>query len=421
MKQLLFISLLFVFNALSYSQNDRSEYLQAARKNYASGNYENAQKALNVYRNVYKGEADDLAQRIERCLLLTKQAEEATEKQLINNAINIYNEVLLINHDDPIVKEKIIKLKKTQIEQTPITVSVSHGKSTPFVCMDGIYGSPVFKNPRWRIGNDIINQITVYLNLFEDIYDKKIIIDDNRSIILNARPGDLITMVPDNDTFETTTVKVTEDNIRSQSMTVKIRKKNNGVIKGTIIDKTTQKALCMVNTSLSYVTFLDYLDMGDSDYRKSIDNTQSDDEGKFIFKNCIVDYLYHLSISTPLGYSYQSIDIRPQDCDSLVIQLSPTVFKGDIKHGKRPITNAIIECKTLYEQQIRTNDNGLFEISGYIGNQITIRAEGFKTLIIDVEPADSNRTLHISMDKGNPSDIINGEYDYNKKKVIKKK
>lgn len=96
---------------------DKDIYLKSAQSLFEKGEYDNAQKALNVYITVYYGIADELADKIETCISLTKRAEKAIVKQEIASAINSYKNILLINPNDPIAKGKIEELEELQIKE----------------------------------------------------------------------------------------------------------------------------------------------------------------------------------------------------------------------------------------------------------------------------------------------------------------
>lgn len=112
------LSLLVLFCALSVIAQDFNWYLQSAQNKFDLGDYENAQKALNVYAVVTGQSETDLSVRITTALQLLKSAQTSTDNQEYAHAITLYNQVLLINPKDPHVKDKIIKLQSF-INNTP--------------------------------------------------------------------------------------------------------------------------------------------------------------------------------------------------------------------------------------------------------------------------------------------------------------
>lgn len=107
----MFLLLGLTFNPLQASSQEKEDYLSSAYTLFEKGDYNNAQKALNVYVSVFSGEASDLAYKIQQCLTLKNKAEDAIAKQQIKDAINYYSGILSINPKDPNVQNKINKLQ----------------------------------------------------------------------------------------------------------------------------------------------------------------------------------------------------------------------------------------------------------------------------------------------------------------------
>ena len=105
---------LFLFPITGMSQN-KEIYLKSAYALFEKGEYDNAQKALNIYVGVYHGDASGLANKIQQCKDFMDKAENAIVRQQIKDAIDYYRGVLSINPNDPIAKKKIADLETSAI------------------------------------------------------------------------------------------------------------------------------------------------------------------------------------------------------------------------------------------------------------------------------------------------------------------
>ena len=115
MKKIIIILLgLFLFPITGMSQN-KEIYLKSAYALFEKGEYDNAQKALNIYVGVYHGDASGLANKIQQCKDFMDKAENAIVRQQIKDAIDYYRGVLSINPNDPIAKKKIADLETSAI------------------------------------------------------------------------------------------------------------------------------------------------------------------------------------------------------------------------------------------------------------------------------------------------------------------
>lgn len=114
----LFLLLGVTFNSLQASSQNKEDYLSSAYASFEKGEYDNAQKALNVYVGVFYGDASDLVYKIQQCITFKNKAEDAIAKQQITDAINYYRRILSINPNDPNIQNKINKLQ-TIINNTP--------------------------------------------------------------------------------------------------------------------------------------------------------------------------------------------------------------------------------------------------------------------------------------------------------------
>ena len=111
MKKIIIILLgLFLFPMTGMSQN-KETYLKSAYASFEKGEYDNAQKALNIYVGVYHGVASELKNKIQQCKDFVDKAENAIARQQIKVAIDYYRRILSINPKDSITKRKISELE----------------------------------------------------------------------------------------------------------------------------------------------------------------------------------------------------------------------------------------------------------------------------------------------------------------------
>ena len=131
MKKIIIILLgLFLFPMTGMSQNKES-YLKSAYASFEKGEYDNAQKALNVYVSAFDGDASELANKIQQCKDFMNKAESAIARQQIKDAIDYYRGVLSINPNDPIAKKKIADLGMTVKNDKPQVLSPKRVKTNP--------------------------------------------------------------------------------------------------------------------------------------------------------------------------------------------------------------------------------------------------------------------------------------------------
>lgn len=126
MKKIIIILLgLFLFPMTGMSQNKES-YLKSAYALFEKGEYDNAQTVLYVYINHFKGDASDLAYKIQQCKDFMNKADSAIVRQQIKDAIDYYRGVLSINPKDPNVQNKINKLQAIINNEETIIISVGN-------------------------------------------------------------------------------------------------------------------------------------------------------------------------------------------------------------------------------------------------------------------------------------------------------
>lgn len=131
MKKIIIILLgLFLFPITGMSQN-KENYLKSAYASFEKGEYDNAQKALNVYVSAFDGDASELANKIQQCKDFVDKAENAIARQQIKDAIDYYRGVLSINPNDPIAKKKIADLGMTVKNDKPQVSSPKRMKTNP--------------------------------------------------------------------------------------------------------------------------------------------------------------------------------------------------------------------------------------------------------------------------------------------------
>ena len=386
MKSIILIIIAFGLPLGILAQN-YNEYLEAAQKHLRNGNYEKAEVAYNVYKQ------------------LTSKTDENFEMSLS--------------------KAKDMHLVPRNIG-VPIKLDILGEASHAFL-------------GNWhRRGNDTLGGVSVYINLKGEKYDQLKRINKEQlkdCLIGNVCKGDIITIISENSSFQPYSMVVTDSVITKQYLNVKVEKKRVS-FSCKIIDKYTQNPIGNVLVGLNYVSYRDDVSPLYEIYTKTICETTTKTNGWFGFLNCISDYSYNIEITPPKGYygdrSYSStsnhIDIKPIENDSLTIELTPRLLKGIITDGKYPVTDAIIEYKSLYSSNCSVSNKGEFEIFGIMGDEITISAKGFKTLVLDVSHAlfcqddlesSYRHPIKIKLNKGDKKDIIKGEYNYHKDKIKK--
>lgn len=327
---------------------------------------------------------------------------------------------------------------------TPIEVKINSSRSMPFWGMDAIEsGLGRKKNPSWRVGNDTIGSIQVYLNLKNGKYDEKVITTTGRpTLIGNVTNGDVLTLVPQNDTFKETHITVNDTVIDKQHVSITMPKQRLP-IRGKVVDITNNNPIQDAIVKLHYVNDAsDYLHpWTQKKYGETICADTTNHNGSFGFLNCVCDYTYYIEVRSPSGYHSRyvtnGIDVEPDKIDSLFIELSPICLSGVITDGKNPIKEARIKYLALYDDQTATNEEGVFNIRGIKDKNITINAPGFKTLELDISdyiwkiPRDPEwektygwlnlKPIVIKLQKGDSSVIQKGVYEYYKDQIRKRK
>lgn len=283
----------------------------------------------------------------------------------------------------------------------------------------------------WRVGDTKPGKLTVCLN------DEPI---DHSRIIGNVNVGDVLTVTTANPSYEPLRVIITEENLEQQKLKVTLQKKRTS-IQGKVIDSYTGLPVENVKIGL-------YRKNPHSRYSANIWSDKFDPlvtfvtntSGLFGFNNCIADYYYNLNISHPLPSGYRNIvdfwagwDVVPDEklnkanestiirSDSIVLSMAPTKFAGTVFDGKTPIPNVSLKYEGLYDNETITDSAGNFKILGIKNKDITISADGYKTLVLDIHDCLSRgiSNLNIKLKKGNSSEIEYVYVDYYSGKIKK--
>lgn len=96
---------------LSISAQNYDPYLCSAQEKFLSGDYENAQKSLNVYEKLSGNNMADLSEKISNAIILLNRAQILTDIQDYSNAIKTYHQVLELNPNDPNIPGKVKTLQ----------------------------------------------------------------------------------------------------------------------------------------------------------------------------------------------------------------------------------------------------------------------------------------------------------------------
>ena len=327
----------------------------------------------------------------------------------------------------------------------PIEVKFESERSAPYICSDD-YSSSYFRkrNPKWRFGNDTIGNVQVFLNLKNNKSDQLTTISSKQRLIGNVSKGDVLTLIPENKTYNPLNITVEDSVIEKQHLSVYFKKKRQ-TFHGHVFDEYNNSPIKDAEIQLYYLNKSeDYVNMFDRSIKDALCSTaQSKESGYFGFRNCVPDYTYYIEVSPPVGYHRRywyfrnGINLKPNESDSLKIILSPICISGLVTDGKNPIKKAKIEYDALYDDQTVTLDDGNFNIIGIKDKMITVSASGFKTIKLDISDFLShakdleydkihNRTpikkpILIKLQKGDSSVIENGVYEYYKEKIRKLK
>lgn len=204
MKNIIYFVLLFglILNPLKASSQNKEDYLSSAYTSFERGEYDNAQKALNVDVSVFDGDASDLAYKIQQCKTFKDKAEEAIARQQIKDAINYYRSVLSINPNDPIAKKKIADLGMTVKNDKPQVSSPKIVKTNPIKPINSGFEMRIsstfdskgpfgfgfhFNKSYFKFGVDVLlsHELGSASELEEDHLDNEYMWEDNIDILNN--------------------------------------------------------------------------------------------------------------------------------------------------------------------------------------------------------------------------------------------
>lgn len=278
-------------------------------------------------------------------------------------------------------------------------------------------------DPKWRRGNDSLQSVLLYVNLHNGTCDYQTTLLEKEFhdfIVEDIHKGDVLTLIPNNKTYEKTNYIVEDSVIEKKHLSIEILKRKMN-LNGYIKDKTTKNTVKNVKVGIYGVG--PYWESAITRYKEGVEKPYAifttKEDGYFGFINCFADYSYNIDITPPLGYKtyFKGVDVKPIDNgDSLIVYLSPTKLIGKVFDGKRNIANAKISYKSLYNDSCYTSANGDFEILGLTNDLIEVSASNYKTLILDLKGCTGReRPIVIKMKKGNPSDRVYGEYRYKDK------
>ncbi len=202
MKKIIIILLgLFLFPMTGMSQNKES-YLKSAYASFEKGEYDNAQKALNVYVSAFDGDASELANKIQQCKDFMNKAESAIDRQQIKDAIDYYRGVLSINPNDPIAKKIIADLGMTVNNDKPQVSSPKRVKTNPIKPISSGFEMRIsssfdskgpfglgfhFNKSYFKFGVDVLlsHELGSASELEEDHLDNEYMWEDNIDILNN--------------------------------------------------------------------------------------------------------------------------------------------------------------------------------------------------------------------------------------------
>ena len=296
---------------------------------------------------------------------------------------------------------------------------------------------------RLGFGCDTIN---VYRNLRENQYDQVYSITP-KGIINNLNVGDILTFIPNNESFNSISLTLTDSIFRTNEVKLFFLRKRHS-LRGYVIDEYNQKPVqnCKVNLFLGsyedtkkdfwgnyFSTSSIYNKQG---YRRNYETGESLSEysteknGYFGWKDCIIDYTYYITVKPPRGYARigfnDGVNIKPKDNvnDSLTIRIKPVVVKGIVTDGKKVISDVGIECETLYGKIIATTgQDGRFEIIGPTSEFIRFVHNDFRVMDVKFDDyylfQDEVFDITINMRKGNRKIPFKGEYKWGDIKEIK--
>ena len=282
--------------------------------------------------------------------------------------------------------------------------------------------------------------ITVYRNLKDNKYDQLYNITP-QGIINNINIGDVLTFIPDTMVFNSVSIIITDTILNTNELKCFFSRKKH-TLHGYVIDEYSHQPVqnCVVGLYLG--SFDDkykdywgktstYMQAGYKRYfdgGESIADYLTEINGYFGWKDCIIDYTYYVTAEPPKGYSRigynNGINIKPIDNtnDSLLIWIKPIVINGIVTDGKNAISNAEIECKTLYgTKHITTGADGRFELIGPTSEFVRFKHADYRAMDVKFDELyfRDNGIITITMRKRKDKTSFRGIYKWGKIKAIK--
>jgi len=302
------------------------------------------------------------------------------------------------------------------------------------------------KSDQWRAVSESIEPVSIYVNLDNGKYDEMASYDPKvhtEMILGNLVAGDVLTFIPESPQYQTSKYTISESDLDSQKTYYGIQLKRTSM-SGRVLDNHT--GLPIRGITLSFCPAIEY-SINYSDSHKSqqtlgADSSEkavTDSLGCFKVSNLIPNHTYeiwfldipvgYVSPNIPEAYSIFKLPVNYKieaDSDPKDFLISPNRLKGYVMDGKKPLAGAKVESQSLFSGTVLTDDNGYFEIPGYLKKEVKITADGYDTLKLYYTYDETVSTwesyamsipLKIQMKKSKKSKQREGTYDYIKNKV----
>lgn len=251
--------------------------------------------------------------------------------------------------------------------------------------------------------------VDVYLNIQNGKYDYHVRVENENfkeCLLGDVHKGDIITVIPNKDTFAKKSITVVDSVITKRYLNFKIPRQ--GINKsGRFIDDKTQKPI--ENVSVEFYN----LNISFGSEKFLYGSAKTDKEGKFVIKNCFSHYIYHVRASSP-GYKFESFDIKA-DTTISTYKLTPNMLNIKIFDGKKPIEGVKLTCNNISNSTFYTDATGSVEIIGAMDKTFTISHSDYETIVVTRE-WDTN--MVIKMKKGDATLVKEAIYDSRKDKLI---
>lgn len=130
MKNILRLTLVLAFGTLLTPTAFGQTYIENARKYYNLGNYEGAQRYIELAQSVDNVYDQSLSTKNNQCRSLLQKASQHEQQKEYSAAKDCYSQVLAINPNDPNMRNKIEAMEKMK---TPVPTSGSYSASASVV------------------------------------------------------------------------------------------------------------------------------------------------------------------------------------------------------------------------------------------------------------------------------------------------